>query len=35
VSVGTAEAWYYYRAGIAFLFVGGEISRIERLRPHG
>lgn len=33
VSLGSAEAWYYFDVGIAFLFVGQEISRIFRLKP--
>lgn len=33
VSIGSAEAWYYYRTGVAFLFVGREISTIFSLRP--
>lgn len=33
VTLGAAEAWYFYGPGIAILFVGREISKIYRLRP--
>ena len=33
VALGSAEVWYFYKAGIAFLFVGREISKIFRLKP--
>lgn len=33
LAIGPAEAWYYYREGIAFLFVEREISEIHEIRP--